>query len=146
MFGAELNQIPMLQKQLAEIAGIPSKLDKLIDRIEHSNSVLASSVSGTMTRTAKDLASISSHNGSSPYAMPQVLPGWMKWTIVVSVILIALACISNTAHNIWFTESKASTDTTAAKTEVKNVETNTGSVKDPSVNIKRAQAQDTIQP
>ena len=28
-FGAELNQIPMLQKQLVEIAGIPGKLDKL---------------------------------------------------------------------------------------------------------------------
>lgn len=107
MFSAELNQIPMLQKQLAEIAGIPDKLDKLIDRMECSNSALASSVNGTMARTAKELTTASSHDGASPYATPQVLSGWMKWTIVVSVILIALACISNTIYNIWFVEDNA---------------------------------------
>lgn len=106
-FSAELSQIPMLQKQLAEIAGIPGKLDKLIDRMECSNSALASSVNGTMARTAKELTTVSSHGGTSPLATPQILSGWMKWTIVVSVILIALACISNTIYNIWFVEDNA---------------------------------------
>ncbi len=107
MFSAELNQIPMLQKQLAEIAGIPGKLDRLIDRMECSNSALASSVNGTMARTAKELTAASFHDEGSPYATPQVLSGWMKWTIVVSVILIALACISNTIYNIWFAEDNS---------------------------------------
>lgn len=107
MFSAELNQIPMLQKQLAEIAGIPGKLDRLIDRMECSNSALASSVNGTMARTAKELTTASFHDEASPYATPQVLSGWMKWTIVVSVILIALACISNTIYNIWFAEDNS---------------------------------------
>lgn len=107
MFSAELSQIPMLQRQLAEIAGIPGKLDKLIDRIERSNTALASSVNGTMVRTAKELATTSSHVETSPYIIPQVLPVWMKWIIVVSVILIALACISNTVYNIWFAEDNA---------------------------------------
>lgn len=107
MFSAELNQIPMLQKQLAEIAGIPGKLDQLIDRMECSNSALASSVNGTMVRTAKELTTASFHDETSPYATPQVLSGWMKWTIVVSVILIALACISNTIYNIWFAEDNS---------------------------------------
>lgn len=106
-FGAELNQIPMLQKQLVEIAGIPGKLDKLIDRMECSNSALASSVNGTIARTAKELTAASFHDEASPYATPQVLSGWMKWTIVVSVILIALACISNTIYNIWFAEDNS---------------------------------------
>ena len=101
-FSAELTQIPMLQKQLAEIAEIPVKLDNLIERIERSNSTLASHVSGTMTRTAKELTTVSLHGDSSPYASPKSMSGWMKWTIVVSVILIALACISNTVYNIWF--------------------------------------------
>lgn len=107
MFSAELNQIPMLQKQLAEIAGIPGKLDQLIDRMECSNSALASSVNGTMVRTAKELTTASFHDEASPYATSQVLSGWMKWTIVVSVILIALACISNTINNIWFAEDNS---------------------------------------
>lgn len=111
-FGAELNQIPMLQKQLAEIAGIPGKLDRLIDRMERSNSSLASQISGTMTRTAKELTSVSSKGESSPYSVRPMLPGWMKWTIVVSVLLIALACISNTVYNIWFVSDSTPIETT----------------------------------
>ena len=101
-FGAELNQIPMLQKQLSEIAGIPGKLDKLIDRLERSNSTLALQVSGTMTRTAKELTMVSSRGESSSFFVPPMMSRWMKWTIVVSVVLIALACISNTVYNICF--------------------------------------------
>lgn len=111
-FGTELNQIPMLQKQLAEIAGIPGKLDKLIDRMERSNSLLASQVSGTMTRTAKELTSVSSKGESSPYSVQPMLPEWMKWTIVVSVVLIALACISNTVYNIWFASDSSPIENT----------------------------------
>lgn len=111
-FSAELTQIPMLQKQLSEIAGIPAKLDKLIERMERSNSTLASQVSGTMTRTAKELTTVSSKGESSPYTVPQIMPGWMKWTIVVSVILIALACISNTVYNICFALENSTTSTT----------------------------------
>ena len=37
------------------------------------------------------------------------MPGWMKWTIVVSVILIALACISNTVYNICFAPENSTT-------------------------------------
>lgn len=108
-FSAELTQIPMLQKQLSEIAGIPAKLDKLIERMERSNSTLASQVSGTMTRTAKELTTVSSKGKSSPYIVPQIMPGWMKWTIVVSVILIALSCISNTVYNICFAPENSTT-------------------------------------
>lgn len=108
-FNAELTQIPMLQKQLSEIAGIPAKLDKLIERMERSNSTLASQVSGTMTRTAKELTTVSSKGEYSPYAVPQMMPNWMKWTIVVSVILIALACISNTVYNICFAHDNPTT-------------------------------------
>ncbi len=108
-FCAELTQIPMLQKQLAEIAGIPAKLDKLIERMERSNSTLASQVSGTMTRTAKELTTVSSKGESTPYTVHQMIPSWMKWTIIVSVILIALACISNTVYNIWFSPNNSTT-------------------------------------
>ena len=114
-FSAELTQIPMLQKQLSEIAGIPAKLDKLIERMERSNSTLASQVSGTMTRTAKELTTVSSKGESSPYTVPQIMPGWMKWTIVVSVILIALACISNTVYNICFAPENSTTSTATLK-------------------------------
>lgn len=110
-FNTQLNHVPMLEQKLMEIANIPAKLDKLIERIERSNSTLASQVSNTMKRTASELTSISSNGEYSPYAMPQLLPNWMKWTIVVSVILVAIACISNTVYNIWFAPDNNTTPT-----------------------------------
>lgn len=118
-FGAELNQIPMLQKQLVEIAGIPGKLDKLIDRMERSNSSLASQVSSTMTQTVKELTSVSSGGKFPPYPVQPILPRWMKWIVVVSVILIALACITNTVYNIWFASDSASIEATVEDTDEK---------------------------
>lgn len=107
-FAVQLNQIPMLEKKLGEISAIPSKLDILINRIEQSNITLASNVKNTMNQTVQGLlAGFSKTSGSSNpnYATP-ILPSWMKWTIIVSVILIALACISNTAYNIWYTSTQ----------------------------------------
>lgn len=101
-FSIQLGQIPMLEKQLSEISTIPAKLDRLIERMERSNSTLASQVNNTMSRTAKEFISFASHGDSPNFAMSQILPGWMKWTIVISVILIALACISNMVYNVWF--------------------------------------------
>lgn len=139
-FSAELSQIPMLQKQLVEIAGIPSKLDILIDRIERSNSALASSVNGTMARTAKELTTTSSHVETFPYTIPQVLPVWMKWIIVVSVILIALACISNTIYNIWFAKDNAPSVTATIREE-----DNTDSIMIVPIGIDSAETKSTQQ-
>lgn len=105
-FGAQLSQIPMLQKQLAEISSTPARLDSLIERMERSNSTLASQVNATMTKTTRELMSVSSSGETSPYSVPQMMPKWMKWTILVSVIFIALACVSNTVYNICFDSPK----------------------------------------
>ena len=108
-FAVQLNQIPMLEKKLGEISAIPSKLDILINRIEQSKITLASNVKNTMNQTIQGLlAGFSKTSGSSArnYVTP-ILPSWMKWTIIVSVILIAIACISNTAYNIWYTSTQA---------------------------------------
>ena len=105
-FGAQLSQIPMLQKQLAEISSIPARLDSLIERMERSNSTLSSQVNATMTKTTRELMSVSSSGETSPYSVPQMMPKWMKWTILISVIFIALACVSNTVYNICFDSPK----------------------------------------
>lgn len=103
-FSAQLSQIPMLEKKLGEISAIPSKLDALIDKMERSNASLATRVNTTMTQTAQKLASVSSPYDSTPYNATPVFPTWMKWTIIISVIMIAIACISNTVYNIFYNE------------------------------------------
>ena len=78
------------------------KLDQLIVRMERSNNNMVSQINSTMIHTTRELTSISSKSSSSSYVKSQIFSGWMKWTIVISVILIAVACISNTAYNICF--------------------------------------------
>lgn len=112
-FGAQLNQIPMLEKKLAEISAIPSKLDTLIEKMERSNASLASNIKTSLSQTAQSFATSRSNVGMTYVPAPNipapVFPVWMKWTIIVSVILIALACISNTTYNIWYTSTHTET-------------------------------------
>ena len=103
-FSAELSQFPELKKKLSEISEIPAKLDKLIDRIDKSNAALASNDTGTM----KQMSGISSSEGSG-FSVGG-FPAWMKWTIVSSAILIAVACLTNTAWNIWGSERKTDSE------------------------------------
>lgn len=139
-FGAQLNQIPMLEKKLAEISAIPSKLDTLIDKMERSNAALASNVKNTMSQTAHSLASGHSGGGVT-YAPSPTFPTWMKWTIIVSVILIALACISNTAYNIWYTSTHTETVVTSSDDEIVP-----DSIAQPTENIPNVPANEAGQP
>lgn len=138
-FGAQLNQIPMLEKKLAEISAIPSKLDTLIDKMERSNAALASNVKNTMSQTAHSLASGHSGGGVA-YAPSPIFPTWMKWTIIVSVILIALACISNTVYNIWYTSTHTEVVVTSSDDEIVP-----DSIAQPTENISNVPANEAVQ-
>ena len=99
-FSAQISQIPMLEKRLTEISEIPAKLDKLIDRIERANNNLAFRVNSTMAQTVKDFTSVSTDGRTTPYFANNIIPKWMKLTIVGCVVLIAVACVYNTIDNI----------------------------------------------
>ncbi len=110
-FSAEINRLPQLEKKLSEISSIPSKLDKLIDRIEASNTALASSVIGALKQTSKQSTEIVSTGGTKDYGFAAGgFPSWMKWTIVASAIIIAAACVTNTVYNVMHTSREAMTE------------------------------------
>lgn len=101
-FNVQIGQIPLLEKQLSEISTIPAKLDRLIEHMERSNREMASQVNYTMNRTVKEILSLSSREENSTFTVSPILPSWMKWTVVISAVLIALACIFNVVYNVWF--------------------------------------------
>ena len=110
-FSAEINQFPQLEKKLSEISAIPSKLDKLIDRMESSNSALASNVTETMKQTSRELMKLHTVGGASISSpVGGGFPSWMKWTIVASAIIIAVACVTNTMYNIMNTDNSSKTE------------------------------------
>ena len=110
-FSAEINHFPQLEKKLSEISVIPSKLDNLIDRMEKSNAALASNVTKTMEQTSMELVKVNSEGGSSAPSSPVGgFPSWMKWSIVASAVIIAVACVTNTIHNIVNTDNNYKTE------------------------------------
>lgn len=96
----QMNQMPQVVQKLEEISAIPSKLDKLIDRIEKSNVSLVKQVSQSIrsiptNRGGAQIVSANNHNDFIPNETP-----WLKWSIVVAIVVIALVCIANLTVNI----------------------------------------------
>ncbi len=104
-FSAKMNQFPQLENKLSEISAIPSKLDKLISKMEVSNASLATQVTKVMEQTAAAVRPIEgSVNGYATNSSVGGFPNWMKWTIVISAVVVAIACLANTVYSIWFIE------------------------------------------
>lgn len=93
-FSEQLQQMPMLRQNLEMISSIPSKLDKLITRMEQSNTTLANNVTKTMDATVKAIAS-NQPTINGVLENKTRTPKWMKWTVVTSVVVIVAYCILN---------------------------------------------------
>lgn len=98
-FSAQMSRMPQLAKQLEEISSIPVRLDKLIDKIESSNVRLASDISRSLTQMTQSIRESQHYrgvaaNGESVVAPPSI-SGWMKYTGIIGIVVIALACIFN---------------------------------------------------
>jgi len=87
-FNAQMAQIPQLSRQLEEISTIPVQLDKLIEKIEKSNALLANDIS----QAVKQALTITKSDGN--YS-PKTIPGWMKISGWVALIIITITCVMN---------------------------------------------------
>lgn len=109
----QMNQMPQIVQKLEEISAIPSKLDKLIDRIEKSNVGLAKQVSQSIRAipTSKGGGPIPLTNNQTQF-VPTESP-WIKWVLLIVLAIIALACIANLTVNIISMKSNdVNTETT----------------------------------
>lgn len=109
----QMNQMPQIVQKLEEISAIPSKLDKLIDRIEKSNVGLAKQVSQSIRAipTSKGGGPIPLTNKQTQF-VPTESP-WIKWILLIALAIIALACIANLTVNIISMKSNdVNTETT----------------------------------
>lgn len=99
-FSAQMSHMPTLTKQLDEIASIPARLDKLIEKIEKSNSRLSNDISQSvkqslMTAKVNYQLSGSGEYGSSNGYSGNSIPDWMKFSGWAALVIIAIACIVN---------------------------------------------------
>lgn len=91
---AHLTQMPKILSKLDEISNIPSRLDKLIDRIEKSNSEMAKSVARACNHGTTD------SKGGNTVLLPddsnssRSWNSFMKWAVLISVVVIAFTCLA----------------------------------------------------
>lgn len=96
----QMNQMPQVVQKLEEISAIPSKLDKLIDRIEKSNSGLAKQVSQSIRSIPVGKGGGQNSSSNNNIHIPESETSWLKWSFIIILAIIALACIANLTVNI----------------------------------------------
>lgn len=101
-FSGKLNEIPMLEQKLADVAEIPQIIDNMITRLEQSNSQLYSNFILSTRETLLQYAKASKDNREKVLETPSQKTPLTSWIVVVCAILIAIACIVNTIHNIRY--------------------------------------------
>ena len=97
-FSAQMTQMPQLARQLEEISSIPARLDKLIEKIEKSNSKLTSEISQSVKQallTAKVNNQLSDGAEQTSYIGGTNIPNWMKFSAWGALVIIAIACVFN---------------------------------------------------
>lgn len=117
-FNAQLDRMPQLSKQLEEISSIPVRLDKLIEKMEKSNSRLASDVSSALKEVTRGIRSTPAViGGSNENGVVQTTPSWMKLTGLIGIVIIALACIFNVVIYFFPKEEKVAPVETVIETQ-----------------------------
>jgi len=101
-FTEQLNAMPMLEQKLADVAEIPQKIDEMITRLEQSNSQLYSNFVFSTRETLLQFVK-ANKEGESTIPVGGAKQSY-NWLVIVCAVLIAIACITNTIHNIWFTD------------------------------------------
>ncbi|MDE7414379.1 MAG: hypothetical protein K2N05_11430 [Muribaculaceae bacterium] len=100
-FSAQMSHMPTLQRQLEEISSIPSRLDKLAEKIDKSNAKLLAGISDSLKNSKTSTpVFVGGGNGETP-SNASSTPGWMRFTGWIAIIIIALACIFNVGHTVF---------------------------------------------
>lgn len=104
-FANQLREMPMLEQRLADVAEIPQKIDEMIARLEQSNSQLYSNFIFSTRETLLQFAKASKENMTTGPVVSDSSSHKKSWILIICAILIAIACITNTIHNIWFVDN-----------------------------------------
>ncbi len=96
-FSDQMTQMPLLAKNLEEIASIPSHIELLIDKVDKSNIRLANDFSQSvkqLLKQSKDNSSSSDEQGYSIHSGHNI-PNWMKYSGWSALVIIAISCVLN---------------------------------------------------
>ena len=101
-FESKLQEMPMLEQQLAAVAEIPQKIDEMIYRLEKANEQLYSNYLLSTRDTLVSYVKATKQNGITRPVDSDLGTSKTSLIVIICAVLIAIACITNTVHNIWF--------------------------------------------
>jgi len=94
-FGIQMSNMPIVAKQLEEISAIPAQLDKIIEKIEHSNAKLANDISQSVKQSLTSTTPKNISDNRDRYYAQDTIPNWMKISGWIALIIIAIVGIMN---------------------------------------------------
>lgn len=119
-FDGQISQMPQLARQLEGISAIPSHLDKLLDKIEKSNSKMVSEIARTLNNvTSPSHFTVGNDHNGQIIMSSSSTPSWMKWGGFCALVIIAIACIFNIV--IYFFPSSSSSTNSAVEPQTTEV-------------------------
>lgn len=104
-FKERIEEMPTLVENIKAISQIPEHLDKLVEKVEQSNANLATKISDSLNHSmqtfSKSLNKKTLYEGTTNNEKSiQLFPSWMNWTIIVTLIVIALSCVLNLVYDV----------------------------------------------
>lgn len=119
-FDGQISQMPQLARQLEGISAIPSHLDKLLDKIEKSNSKMVSEIARTLNNvTSPSHFTVGNDHNGQIIMSSSSTPSWMKWGGFCALVIIAIACIFNIV--IYFFPGSSSSTNSAVEPQTTEV-------------------------
>ena len=112
----KIEEMPLLVDNIKEIAQIPGRLDRLVEKVEQSNANLAAKISDSLNHSIQNIAKSLSKNitiekvenkNVSSENIVYLFPTWMNWTLIVTLIVIALSCVLNLTFDVIVNESQS---------------------------------------
>lgn len=80
---------------MEEISAIPAQLDKIIEKIEHSNAKLANDISQSVKQSLTSTTPKNISDNRDRYYAQDTIPNWMKISGWIALIIIAIVGIMN---------------------------------------------------
>lgn len=106
-YSAQMGLLPDIAKRLESLKDIPSSIDNLLKEIRSTNKQMAENIQRDVRSATAKMNGINTSygGGNSDVEVPELMPAWMKYSILIATIIIAVACAGNTIYNIWLQPS-----------------------------------------
>lgn len=102
-YSSQMNTLPDIAKKLEFLKDLPANIDHVLKEVRATNKQMADSVQRDV-RTMLAQGASSSPIGNKVHS-DETIPSWMKYTVLVCVIIVTLISVCSFVRSTWFSVS-----------------------------------------